>query len=203
MMDQENDPNAHEQETQNAHAHAHEQEMQNAHEQERDCLNEINEELKSLKDHSRKLRVTRDPTRLSLASSLDTMIASIQETQSQIIGITDYRTRMREFYSTGLSKEGVKDQNISKQDLLSKFCNPIDTTVPPITKRRICMDRCIYQPWRDHWMDRWFMVFDKAPNNNMGVPLYFLRKLWAEFVLGLHVNYFDIIEFQGAGFGFA
>ena len=50
-------------------------------------------------------------------------------------------------------------------------------------------------------MDRWFMVFDKAPNNNMEVPLYFLRKLWAEFVLGLHVNYFDITEFQGAVFG--
>ena len=50
-MDQENDPNAHEQETQNAHAH--EQETQNAHEQERDCLNEINEGLKSSKDLSR------------------------------------------------------------------------------------------------------------------------------------------------------
>ena len=52
-------------------------------------------------------------------------------------------------------------------------------------------------------MDRWFMVFDKAPNNNMEVPLYFLRKLWAEFVLGLHVNYFGIIEFQGADLGSA
>ena len=102
---------------------------------------------------------------------------------------------MREFYSIGLSKEGVKDLNISKQELLSKFRNPRDNTVPPVAKRRICMDWCIYQPWRDNWMDRWFMVFDKAPNNNMVVPLYFLRKLWVEFVLRLHVNYFDIIEF--------
>ena len=47
-------------------------------------------------------------------------------------------------------------------------------------------------------MDRWFMVFDKTPNNNMEVPLYFLRKLWAESVLGLHVNYFDINEFHRA-----
>ena len=52
-------------------------------------------------------------------------------------------------------------------------------------------------------MDWWFMVFDKAPNNNMEVPLYFLRKLWEEFVLRLHVNYFDITEFQGVGLGFA
>ena len=63
------------------------------------------------------------------------------------------------------------------------------------------MGWCIYQPWRDNWMDHWFMVFDKAPNNNMEVPLYFLRKLWVEFVIGLHVNYFDVTEFQGAGLG--
>ena len=148
--------------------------MQNVNEQERDFLNEINEGLKSLRDLSRQLRVTRDPARLSLASSLDTMITSIKETQSQHTNITDYRTRMREFYSTELSKEGVKDLNISKQELLSKFRNPRDNIVPPVTKRRICMDWCIYQPWRDHWMDRWFMVFDKAPNHNMEVPLYFL-----------------------------
>ena len=170
-MDQENDPNAH-------------QEMQNANEQERDFLNEINEGLKSLRDLSRQLRVTREPACLSLVSSLDTMITSIQETQSQLTNITYYRTRMREFYSIGLSKEGIKDLNISKQELFSNFCNPRDNTVPPITKRRICMDWCIYQPWREHWMDQWFMVFDKAPNNNIEVLLYFLRKLWAEFMLG-------------------
>jgi hypothetical protein len=95
MMDQENDPNAH-------------KETQNANEQERDFLNEINEGLKSLRDLSRQLRVTREPTHLSLVSSLDTMITSIQETQSQLTNITDYRTRMIEFYSTGLSKEGLK-----------------------------------------------------------------------------------------------
>ena len=63
-MDQENDPNAH-------------QEMQNSNDQERDLLNEINEGLKSLRDLSRKLRETRETARLSLASCLDTMISSI------------------------------------------------------------------------------------------------------------------------------
>ena len=47
------------------------------------------------------------------------------------------------------------------------------------------------------------MVFDKPPCNNVEVPQYFLRKLWAEFVLGFHVNYFDITEFQGISFGSA
>ena len=64
MMDQENDPNAH-------------QETQNTHEQERDFLNEINEGLKSLRDLSMQLRVTRELACPSLASSLDSMILSM------------------------------------------------------------------------------------------------------------------------------
>ena len=47
------------------------------------------------------------------------------------------------------------------------------------------------------------MVFDKPPCNNVKAPQYFLRKLWAEFLLGFHVKYFDIIEFHGIGFGSA
>lgn len=50
-------------------------------------------------------------------------------------------------------------------------------------------------------MDRWYMVFDEDPHGNKDLPLYFLRKLYAEFILGKHVNYFDILEFQGAGRG--
>jgi hypothetical protein len=43
------------------------------------------------------------------------------------------------------------------------------------------------------------MVFDKPPCNNREVPLYFLRKLWDEFILGKNVNYFDMGDFQGVG----
>ena len=39
------------------------------------------------------------------------------------------------------------------------------------------------------------MVFDKPPCNNVKVPRYFLKKLWADFVLGFHVNYVNITEF--------
>ena len=45
------------------------------------------------------------------------------------------------------------------------------------------------------------MVFDKPPCNNVEVPQYFLKKMWAKFVLGFHVNYFDVTEFQGVDFG--
>jgi len=65
---------------------------------------------------------------------------------------------------------------------------------PPVRKRHICMEWCNYQPFFDNWMDRLFMVFDKPLYNNREVPLYFLRKLWIEFMLGLHVIYFGIGE---------
>ena len=45
------------------------------------------------------------------------------------------------------------------------------------------------------------MVFDEDPHGNRDIPFYFLRKLYLEFILGKHVNYFDILEFQGVGHG--
>ena len=52
-----------------------------------------------------------------------------------------------------------------------------------------------------NWMDRWYMVFDEDPHGNRDIPFYFLRKLYAEFILGKHVNYSDILKFHGVGHG--
>ena len=50
-------------------------------------------------------------------------------------------------------------------------------------------------------MEKWYMVFNIPPHKNGEVPLYFFRKLYAEFVMGKHVNYFDMLGFQGVGRG--
>ena len=50
-------------------------------------------------------------------------------------------------------------------------------------------------------MDRWYLVFDEDPHGNRDIPFYFLRKLYAEFILGKHVNYFDLLGNQGVGHG--
>lgn len=47
------------------------------------------------------------------------------------------------------------------------------------------------------------MVFDDPPYNNYEVPLYFLRKVYCEFVLNVRPNYFDMGEFHGRDGGFA
>ena len=40
-----------------------------------------------------------------------------------------------------------------------------------------------------------------ATTQQQEIPLYFLWKMYVEFVLGKHVNYFDILSFQGIGGG--
>ena len=50
-------------------------------------------------------------------------------------------------------------------------------------------------------MDHWYMIFDENPHGNREIPFYFLGKLYGQFILGKHVNYFDILEFQGVGHG--
>ena len=73
--------------------------------------------------------------------------------------------------------------------------------IPDINMPHISIEWCSFPPIRDNWMDRWYMVFDIPPHNNREVPMYFLRKLYVEFVMGKHVNYFDMLGFQGVGRG--
>jgi hypothetical protein len=141
------------------------------------------------------LRDTRDPSRVSLATSLDIIVNSIASAQGKLTSISDYRTIMYEYYSTGLDINQVKELRNSKQQILSIFRDPRNGKELPLTKKRISIDWCIHPKISQNWMDRWHMVFYKTPCNNMEMPLYFMRKLWAEFILGKHVNYFDIGDF--------
>ena len=75
------------------------------------------------------------------------MIASIENMQMHLSNIIDYTTRMREFYSTGKSKEDIQNLIITKQELVSLFCNISQHLPPLITKKWIFMDWCIYQLW--------------------------------------------------------
>ena len=54
---------------------------------------------------------------------------------------------------------------------------------------------------KSNWMDHLDMVFDEDPHGNRDIPFYFVSKFYAKFILEKHVNYFDILEFQGVGHG--
>ena len=100
-----------------------------------------------------------------------------------------------------MSYKDVKKLKITKDMLFSLFRDPSNGTIPPVSKPHISIDWCIEPRIKENWMDRWYMVFDEDPHGNRDIPLYFLRKLYAEFILGKHVNYFDILEFRGVGRG--
>ena len=109
--------------------------------------------------------------------------------------ISSYReTKIRE-YTDGLSYNEIKKLKIIKEHIYTLFRVPgtndnVETSIP-----HILIEWCICQPIRDHWMDRWYMVFYIPSHNNREVPLYFLQKIYVEFFMGKHVNYFDMLGF--------
>ena len=140
-----------------------------------------------------------DHLRESLADALDTITNTIAEAQGALYTISSYRESRRQYYSDGLSYKDIKDLKITKDQLFSLFQDPRTVLVPPTSRAHISIDWCIEPNIKANWMDRWYMVFDEDPHGNRDIPFYFLRKLYAEFILGKHVNYFDILGFKGVG----
>ena len=79
--------------------------------------------------------------------------------------------------------------------LFSLFRDPSSGMIPPTSKPHISVNWCIEPRIKENWMDRWYVVFYEDPHGNMDMPLYFLKKLYDEFILEKHVNYFDNLDF--------
>ena len=131
----------------------------------------------------------------SLGQTIDTIIGTIRDAQGALNDITSYRESRREFYANGISYKDVKNLKITKDMLFSLFGDPSNGTIPPVSKPHISIDWCIEPITKENWMDRWHIVFDEDPHGSSDMPLYFLRKLYTEFILGKHVKYFGILEF--------
>ena len=78
---------------------------------------ELHGDLNQLRILSDELKNTREPSQVSLATSIQNIIESINITHSEIISLSEYKARMREHYSTGMSKEDIKNLNITKAQL--------------------------------------------------------------------------------------
>ena len=137
----------------------------------------------------------------SLASTLDAIVETILLSSNILYDITSYRERKRQEYVDGLDYNAIKKLKITKELVSALFRDPQMGEIPNANRPHISIEWCTFQPFVYSWMDRWYMVFDMPPHNNREIPLYFLRKMYAEFVLGKHVNYFDILPFQGIGGG--
>ena len=86
---------------------------------------------------------------------------------------------------------------ITKDKTCAFFREPSSSLVPPTSRAHISIDWCVEPRIKENSMDHWYMVFNEDLCGNHHISLHFLRKLYAKFILGKHVNYFDILEFQG------
>ena len=142
-----------------------------------------------------------DQLHRSPGQTIDTIVGTIHDAKGALYDIKYFTDSRRQFFANGISYKDVKNLKITKDMLFSLFGDPSNGMTPPVSKPHISICWCIEPRIKENWMDRWYMVFDEDPHGNRDIPLYFQRKLYAEFILGKQVNYFDILEFQGIGRG--
>ena len=70
------------------------------------------------------LRITKEPSWLSLSTCLENIIASIDHAHSQFLSMFEYRAIMRHFYSNALSKEHIQIFEKYKQMNVGIFIDP-------------------------------------------------------------------------------
>ena len=137
----------------------------------------------------------------SLSASLLTIVDTNDISNDDLYCIASYREIKWQEYADGLSYNEIKKPKITKENIYSQFRVSrmdfiLESSIPHIS-----IEWCICQTIRDHWMDKWYIAFYIPPHNNREVPLYFLWKLYEEFAMGKHVNYFDMLGFHGTGRG--
>ena len=101
---------------------------------------ELHGDLNQLRILSDELKNTREPSQVSLSTSLENIIESINIAHSEITNLSEYRAWMRQHYRTGMSKEDIKNLNITKSQLWSKFTDQRTRQPLDVRKRRVCMD---------------------------------------------------------------
>ena len=78
---------------------------------------ELHRDLNQLRILSDELKNTREPSRVSLATSLQKIIDPINISHSEITNLSQYRDSMREHYHASISKEDIKNLNITTAQL--------------------------------------------------------------------------------------
>ena len=68
---------------------------------------ELHGDLNQLRILSDELKNTKEPSRISFTTSLQNIIESINISHSEITNLSQYRARMKEHYSTSISKEDI------------------------------------------------------------------------------------------------
>ena len=109
--------------------------------------------------------------------------------------------QMHAMFDDGLDYDEVVALNITKDDLVSLFVDPKINKQVKHTKPKLSIKWCTNEAMHVNFWDRWWMVFDIPPRNNLEVPFYFVRKLYVKFLLVLKVKYWSMNPNMGVGGG--
>ena len=136
-----------------------------------------------------------------MLSMLNTIVGNIERLTNEQNVTLRWHEEMHAIFDDGLDYDEVVALNISKDDLVSLFANPKIGLPVNRKKPKLSIKWCTNDAICANFWDRWWMVFDIPPHRNLEVPFYFLKKLYAEFVLGLKVNYWSMKSNMGVGGG--
>ena len=165
-----------------------------------DCNAEILREILHLRDMCPSWKGG-DEVHFSLPESLEVIVDIIIHSNNVLYNIASYRERKWQEYANGLSYNEVKKLKIINEKIYEHISVPRMDQIPNTRMTHILFEWCTYQPFWDHWMDKWYMVFNVPPHKNWELSLYFIWKLYEDFVLDKYVNYFDILGFHDIDMG--
>jgi len=141
------------------------------------------------------------PTLAPTLSMLNIIVDNIETLTNQQNVTIHWHDKMHEMFDDGLDYDEVVALNITKDDLASLFANPkMGLPIDP-KKSKLSIKWYTNDAIHANFWDHWWMVFDIPPHGNLDIPFYFLRKLYAEFVLKLKVNYWSMKPNMGVGLG--
>lgn len=89
-----------------------------------------------------KLKTSKLDHHLSLATSLETLASGAIVVSTQITKSGSFRDRCHQFYANGLSYDGVKNKNISKQQICALFIDPKTGQSLPSNAKRFPIHWC-------------------------------------------------------------
>ena len=136
-----------------------------------------------------------------MLSTLNTIVHNIETLTNKQNAILRWHDEMHEMFDDGLDYNEVAVLNIRKDDLVGLSTNPKIGLPFDHKKTKLSIKWCTNDAIRENFWDHWWMGFDIPPHSNLEVPFYFLRKLYAKFVLGLKVNYWSMKPNMGVGGG--
>ena len=136
----------------------------------------IFENLAELRD----LRTTYNiiPALAPMLSMLNTIVGNIETLTNEKNSSLHWRDEIHAMFDDGLDYDEAMALNISKDDLVGLFVDPKTSKQVECTKPKLSIKWCTNEVMHAKYWDRWWMVFDIPPHNNLEVPFYFIRKLY-------------------------